>query len=289
LNWQWDELGLMYHVGTQNIYKDAGFTEEEWINDYFDFCQNVDTQGEYQHVAYEGPKIDLPQPDLTRLAESSLLRSFQDRLTSRSFNGKQISLSDLSLLLFVSFGMLHGSWEELEKKGLKSLGIRKAHPSGGGLHPVEAYVLVFNVQDIPPGIYHYSVQHHHLTKVAEPCAYEDLKGLLCCQFFGDGLGFGIFLTAHFNKVWQKYEHSRSYKDVYLDAGHVSQTFLLTATALNLLTWETAWFNDSDVAKLLRIDGVSVAPLFFLGVGYGERVAIPEKLEKIIHHKKKHYI
>jgi SagB-type dehydrogenase family enzyme len=281
LEWQWDELGLMYHVGTQNLYPSSGQNDEEWVRDYLEFCQTVALQGEYQFITHSGEKISLPQPNFNTLASCSLLKSFRERLTSRSFNGKQVSLKDFSTILFVSFGLFHGEWEELNRKDLKSLGIRKAHPSGGGLHPVEAYVMVFNVQDIPPGIYHYNVQHHHLNKIAEACEYRDLKNLVCGQFFGDGIAFGVFLTAHFDKVWHKYVHSRSFKDVFLDAGHVSQTFLLTATALDLLTWETAWFKDGDVATLLKVNGISIAPLFFLGVGYGNKVAIPVELEKII--------
>ncbi|MBN9344391.1 MAG: hypothetical protein BGO76_08520 [Caedibacter sp. 38-128] len=279
--WKWDELGQIYHVGTQDVHGGKEYSDEEFVSNYYEFCKEVTNQDEYQYVSYNGDQVTLPKPNIDKLDHSSVLNAIKLRMTSRSFNGEKVSIENFSTLLFANFGLLHGEWEELKQKNLKNLGIRRAHPSGGGLHPVEAYVLVFNVENIPAGIYHYNVKGHYLSKIAESCSYEKLKHTLCGQFFGDGISFGIFLVGHFDKVWDKYGHSRSYKDVYLDAGHVSQTFLLTATALELLTWETAWFKDSEVSSLLNINGISVAPLFFLGAGYGQRVSVPPKLHKLL--------
>jgi SagB-type dehydrogenase family enzyme len=281
VHWQWDELGKIYHIGTQDICGKVIAEEQEWLEDYYAFCKEIAGGQEYTYISHEGEKVFLPDPKLDALEEVRLSAALRERMTSRIFNGNPISFEQLSTLLFCSFGLIHGEWQELVENNLRPLGIRKAHPSGGGLHPVEAYILAFNVEGMMPGIYHYDVKGHHLTRVNAPCSYDHLKYILCGQFFAQGISVGVFLTAHFEKVWKKYVHSRSYKDVYLDAGHASQTFLLTATALNLRTWESAWFQDTEVASLLKIDGVSAAPLFFLAVGHGDKKAIPEKLEELI--------
>ncbi|AIL13909.1 hypothetical protein IM40_11280 (plasmid) [Candidatus Paracaedimonas acanthamoebae] len=283
IEWKWDELGLIYHIGTQDVYgeDDDDNNDESFIKNYYEFCKRFTPHEEYSYISYTGNKITLPKPDLEKLDNSSILKAMKERMTSRYFNGTGVSIKDFSTLLFANFGPLHGEWEELKQKNLKILGMRKAHPSGGGLHPIEAYIIVFNVENIPAGIYHYNVKGHYLSKIANPCSYEQLKQVLCGQFFGDGISFGVFLVAHFSKVWDKYVHSRSYKDVYLDAGHVSQTFLLTATTLSLLTWETAWFKDTKVSQLLHINGISVAPLFFLGIGNGKKIAVPQRLHNLI--------
>lgn len=281
IDWKWDELGQMYHIGTQDVCGNEEYNDEGFVENYYEFCKQASKHNEYQYITYTGEKIALPEPFLDKMNQVSILKSIKKRMTSRSFNGQKVNIRDFSTLLFVNFSLIHGEWKELKEKGLMSLGIRKAHPSGGGLHPVEAYVVVFNVENIPNGIYHYNVKGHYLTRITPACTYDNLKHALCGQFFVEGISFGIFLVAHFEKVWDKYSHSRSYKDVYLDAGHASQTVLLTATSLGLLTWETAWFKDSEVISLLNINGISVAPLFFLGLGYGRNIAVPQKLLDLI--------
>jgi putative peptide maturation dehydrogenase len=46
--------------------------------------------------------------------------------------------------------------------------LKKTSPSGGGLHPVEAYLLVRNVEGLAPGLYHY----HATTHALEPLPFD---------------------------------------------------------------------------------------------------------------------
>jgi len=46
--------------------------------------------------------------------------------------------------------------------------LKKTSPSGGGLHPVEAYLLVRNVEGLAPGLYHY----HAITHALEPLPFD---------------------------------------------------------------------------------------------------------------------
>jgi SagB-type dehydrogenase family enzyme len=162
----------------------------------------------------------------------------------------------------------------LEERGLAQLGYRRTSPSGGALHPVEVALFVNNVQGIGPGIYFYDSLNHSLIRTHDAPPDDTIQKALDGQFFAKGCAVGMVLIGHFNKVWTKYPHSRSYKDIYLDAGHVSQTCLLSATALNLQTWVTAWFRDRELSSLLDISGMETAPLFFIGLGHGSGQAVP---------------
>ena len=46
--------------------------------------------------------------------------------------------------------------------------LKRTSPSGGGLHPVEAYPLIRNVEGIKPGLYHYDARDHALERIARP-------------------------------------------------------------------------------------------------------------------------
>jgi nitroreductase len=56
---------------------------------------------------------------------------------------------------------------------------------------------------------------------------------------------------------------------FVEAGHLSQTFQLVATALGLNTWLTGAFADQQVERLLNIEGSAEQPLFFVGCGQSD--------------------
>jgi SagB-type dehydrogenase family enzyme len=276
--WKWDVLSHIYHLGVQDLSIPPTESTDEWIKEYIEFCKGLEVTAETLIVALEGETIDLPQPDPERHLNTSLWDTFKHRKTSRNFKGEPISLNVLSTILFSSFGLIHGNWSE-EEKGV--VGHRKSSPSGGALHPVETYLVVFNVEGLSPGIYHYSVGSHQLVKRGGPLSSKELVDLLCGQFFAEGISVGIFLVAHFEKAWSKYKHSRSYRDIYLEAGHASQNFLLTATACQLQTWMKAWFNDTQVSQKLNLVEEIQVPMLFLGIGTGNSRDIPLKISEAL--------
>jgi len=74
------------------------------------------------------------------------------------------------------------------------------------------------------------------------------------------------MTAVFKRTMWKYGKARAYRVVLLDAGHLCQTFCLTATWLGLAPFCTAAFNDSAIERVLKIDGVEESMLYVAGVG-----------------------
>ena len=52
----------------------------------------------------------------------------------------------------------------------------------------------------------------------------------------------------------------------IDAGHLGQTFCVTATALGLAPFTTMAFSESALEALLGLDGVRECPIYVAGVG-----------------------
>ncbi|MDQ3857272.1 MAG: hypothetical protein M3327_02320, partial [Actinomycetota bacterium] len=78
------------------------------------------------------------------------------RRTTRGFDADTpMTLEQLALVLYYVWGC-HGYVPMLP--GMFAL--KRTSPSGGGLHPVEAYPLVTNVEGITPGLYHYNSRDH---------------------------------------------------------------------------------------------------------------------------------
>lgn len=276
--WGWDILSQIYHLGTKDTAENfTNLTKEECIKHYLDYCKVIAAELPRSHTVHEGDIIKLPAPNFSLLKDAHFLDVLKQRKTCRSFYAKSITLDQLSTLLFTSLGKIHGEWEDLKEHGLMSLGIRKAFPSGGGLHPEEAYIFALNVDGLDPGIYHYQFSEHQLTLIEKGDFEDTLIGLLSSQYFARGIAVGIFLAARFDRTWWKYPHSKGYRVVLFDIGHASQTVILTATALGLNTWLTAAFADSRVEKLLHLCDTTESPLLFIGAGYGDNRSIDEDM------------
>ena len=63
----------------------------------------------------------------------------------------------------------------------------------------------------------------------------------------------------FARTMWRYGHSRAYRTVLIDTGHLGQTFCLVATALGLAPFTTMAFSEAKLEELLGLDGVERMP------------------------------
>jgi SagB-type dehydrogenase family enzyme len=78
------------------------------------------------------------------------------------------------------------------------------------------------------------------------------------------------MTAVFTRTLWKYAFEVAYRVLWLDAGHLCQTFDLLATSRGLGPFQTAAIQDSFIEKLIGLDGVKEFPLYLCGAGMPER-------------------
>jgi SagB-type dehydrogenase family enzyme len=200
-------------------------------------------------------------------------RVLHERRTWREFSRKPLELRQLETLLWLSFGVQ--AWAEIPGVGRLPL---KTSPSGGALHPLEAYVLIRNVTGIAPGIYHYDDEGHVLELLRAGCSRGRLKKLLAGQDWFCGSAFVVFLTAVFQRSQWKYEHPRAYRVLLAESGHVCQTFCLTATWLGLAPFCTMALADTKIEQALGVDGVTESVVYAMGAGLRpKRAATADRL------------
>jgi putative peptide maturation dehydrogenase len=188
------------------------------------------------------------------------------RKTTREFDrARPMTRDELAALLYYVFGC-QGYARVLGEV----LTLKKTSPSGGGLHPIEAYLLVANVDGLEPGFYRYNVRDHSL-EIVEVSAREEIVELGTAfvggQSYLDSTHALIVLTARFERAFWKYvRHPKAYTVVLMDAAHLSQTLYLVATELGLGAWVTAAINNADVDERLGLDGVREGSLAICGCG-----------------------
>jgi SagB-type dehydrogenase family enzyme len=142
--------------------------------------------------------------------------------------------------------------------------LSKTSPSGGARHEIECYVAALDVEDLAPGLYHYCAEDHSLELVRRPFTREMADRLCCGQTFCAQANVVCFLTAIFARTMHKYRHSRAYRIMLLNTGHIAQTFVLTCTALGLGAFQTAAFRDAEVDEAIGVDGLSEGSLYVVG-------------------------
>lgn len=204
----------------------------------------------------EAETVALPRPELPEAGLGELLRR---RLSCRRFVEEPISLGRLGSLLYAGYGVL-GAVE------LQGQMLERTVPSGGGLYPLELFVLSQRVAGLDGGAYHYLPLQHGL-EVVHP---HRLPRLLTAEMFlgqpylVEAAAIVVIAAVVERSLW-KYQ-DRGYRYILLEAGHVAQNLNLCAEALELGSLNLGGFFDQDVQGLLRLDADTEIALYAVAVG-----------------------
>ncbi|VVE43934.1 nitroreductase [Pandoraea horticolens] len=277
--WGWDCLSRIFHIGTQiGLRPGETMPEGDAYRGYIEYCASIAHKIPELKVERPGKVVALPSPDLSALGDTTLRQALNERQTCRSFDAVDLPLNEVSTALWATFGTVHGETrKDLEAQGLMPIGYRRTSPSGGGLHPSEAYLVAMRVGGLSPGIYHYRSHRHELSVIQDGFSPDELGSLLCAQTFANDLSYGVFVTCRFDKMWWKYPHSRAYRVALLDIGCLTQTFQLVCAARGIQSWPTGYFIDHKINELLGVDADRESVMFFLGAGKGKGAVAREAL------------
>jgi SagB-type dehydrogenase family enzyme len=208
-----------------------------------------------------GPRIPLPGAFGGSADSAPLLRALRSRRTTREFARSPVALEDVA-------ATLHGTWGQtgwLRAGPLGRLPTRTS-PSAGSLHPIECYLFAFRVRGLPTGLYHYDSALHALCRLGSGDLRREAVEAAAGQRHVGRAGFLCAMTAVFERTLWKYELENAYRVVWMDAGHLAQTFCLLAVARGLASFTTAAIQDSRLERLLGIDGVREFPVYLCGAG-----------------------
>jgi SagB-type dehydrogenase family enzyme len=119
---------------------------------------------------------------------------------------------------------------------------------------------------LDPGLYHYDVRDHALEVISSEATPQTARAYCADQPYVADAAALFIMTGVFARSMWKYQHPRAYRVVLLDAGHLGQTFCLTATRLGLAPFTTAALKDTLIERDLGIDGISESVLYVTGIG-----------------------
>jgi len=250
----WNPAAGFFHFSTRDVEFEAGLDEE------FTVLRRLARIHPKPSPVKRYPRAKKVRLDWPKVG-SEFPRVLLARRTWRRFSKQPVELAALGALLGLTWGVQ--GWIDIPRVG--PLAIRTS-PSGGSLHPIEAYLLARNVRGLRPGLYHYDGAAHRLDMLRHGASSRQFVRYLEGQWWFGGASFVVFMTAVFERTQWKYDYPRAYRAVLMEAGHLCQTFCLTATWLGLAPFCTIAFKDSLIEQALGVDGVSESVLYAAGAG-----------------------
>ena len=170
--WRENLASAFYHVAA----RDQRYIESPAEADVFLRAEVLPERRPPRFKRYSAaPRQRLPPPNPATTDGIPLDDVLAARRTVRTFSKKAVSLGDLAALIRGTWGLT--GWLQA---GLLGRLATKTSPSAGALHPIECYVLAWNVSGLPAGLYHYDVAATSFggspRGTSAPLRFEPLRG-----------------------------------------------------------------------------------------------------------------
>ena len=167
-------------------------------------------------------------PRLSPRSDRRFTEVLESRRTHRRFTSAAVSLEDFSEILRYSFGPLR--FADAGTLGVMRL---QAAASGGSRHETEAYIYVFNVESVEPGLYVYDALRHGLVAIRAGQLRDELDDLTFNQGPPRSAAFGVVTVALTERMAWKYRHASAYRVLWQNVGCLAQVFSMTCACLDL--------------------------------------------------------
>lgn len=204
-------------------------------------------------------RIQLPAPRLD--SDFSVEQALQNRRSIREYSNEQISLTEISQLLWACQGLT----KILTVPAVGTFRLRTA-PSAGALYPLEIYLVSMRVESIGKGVFHYlpgsELNDHALTPVRMEDVQDEFVKATLEQSCVKDCAAAIVITSINQRVAVKYGE-RAERYCLLEAGHAAQNVCLQAQAFEVGVATVGAFHDDKLQDLLQTEAV---PSYLLCLG-----------------------
>jgi len=183
--------------------------------------------------------------------EGELESLLVNRFSTREFSKEPIKLDELEKVL--------SSIRIIEKDKFFE---RRTYPSGGARFPIEVYPIVFNVEGLDNGVYHYNFIDDTFETLWKTDLSDNLQEIVSEPIKNPSVS--IFMTSVLSRSEIKYG-IKAFGYSLLEAGHMAQNLSLMAERLGLGYCPVAGFIDDEMIKILDIVNDEI-PIYSIVLG-----------------------
>lgn len=200
-------------------------------------ASNVPAYCQSEKIILEKPKSNI---------NVDLMAAFKMRKSTKSYSSKEISIEDLSTILWAANGVN------------RSNGKRTA-PTSYGRTYINLYIASSK------GIYLYDAKKHELILISK----EDVKDQIALQNYVGGASHIIVLTAELFKMFPKQTMDRRIIAAHETAGFIGQNIYLITNALNLGSCYVADIKPNIIKKKFNLKQDEI-PICISPIGYPKK-------------------
>ncbi len=210
-----------------------------------------------QSIPDDAAIIQLPSPASISIPPMDVRKAIEQRTSLRRFSQNDLSLEELSYLLWVT-------------QGIKSISDRPATirnvPSAGSRHAFETYLLINRVAALTPGLYRYAALKHCIYSANITVGINEQVTTACKEQSHIRTSSATFFwVAVMERMAWRYSE-RAYRYVLLDAGHVCQNLYLAAESIQCGVCGIAAYDDDLLNAALGLDGEKELTVYAATVG-----------------------
>ena len=210
--------------------------------------------------SYENSElIDLP--DFSGVETKSVLDAISGRKSVRLYAQKDLTLTELSYLLWAVQGVT-----AKESNGT----LKRTVPSAGATYTFETYIFVNNVDGLSKGIYRYIVPEHKLVcvklldDIANTMDEMTLEQPFVPHFAKKAAALFVWTTIPYRSEW-KFD-VQAHKKILIDAGHVCQNLYIAGEAADIGVCAIGIYDQEMLDNLLGVDGNEEFSIYLAAVG-----------------------
>lgn len=210
--------------------------------------------------------IELPNNFQDLKLNNDILSVINNRKSSRIYTQEQLSLLELSYLLWTTQGVK-------DIRGRSYATIRTV-PCGGARHEFECYFLLQNVEGLEDGSYHYLPMEHKIELLYTKAELEErmempFRDLISATLSGQIWGAKSNVVFYYSMVGYRAEWRygiRAHRTALIDAGHVTENLYIACSAANIGTCAIGSVDTLLLNRIFELDGVEEFAFYGATVG-----------------------
>lgn len=189
-------------------------------------------------------RIVLPPHEETPLCNLSFTELLTARQSTRSYEDKDMTMSQLSYLLWATQGVQKVVGRK-KKAGFRTV------PSAGCRHAIETYLVINRVSGLQAGLYHYLPLTHELELLDEQCdkklVLEAVEGQ---KFAAEAPVLFLWTAVPYRMEWRYVQKAIKY--ILLDAGHICENLYLACEMIGCGGCAIGAYNQDAADELLML-------------------------------------
>lgn len=194
------------------------------------------------------------------------------RHSSRNFGARPVARAQLEQFLELTAR----AYALRDIPGMGWVSVRN-YPSAGARYPLEVYPVVYNVESLPEGLYHYRPFSHTLEAIESDREHREMVAEMARRRMSptvSGRPAVLFLvTAVFARTCWKYR-GMPYQAILMETGALYQTMYLAASLLDLAPCAIGAFPELATAQLIGVDSRDEAQVGMFALGVADLDALP---------------